>query len=142
LENRVRAFIQPAQVARFVYPRVRRVITKSHYEEDRYNEEFFSLRVRRAYRWNRRQTNATRKIETKQEINVVKQAQTQTEETQDEGIPLKRICAKLKIEPKTARRKLRAYWRKQDSDLSHTIRNRWSGSEDYAAQIEKILAAK
>jgi hypothetical protein len=54
--------------------------------------------------------------------------------------PLKRICQELKIDPKTARRKLRAYWRKQDSDLAHTLRNRWSGDEAYAKQIRAILS--
>jgi hypothetical protein len=64
----------------------------------------------------------------------------QTEAPATNETPLKRICQELKIDPKTARRKLRAYWRKQDSDLAHTLRNRWSGDESYAAQIRAILA--
>jgi hypothetical protein len=43
--------------------------------------------------------------------------------------PLKRICGELGIEPKAARRKLRKYWRSENSTIVHNIRDRWTGDE-------------
>lgn len=53
-----------------------------------------------------------------------------------EGIPLKAICAKLKIEPRLARRKLRA------AELSfHGKRERWNFTAAQAAKATEILSA-
>jgi hypothetical protein len=53
-----------------------------------------------------------------------------------EGIPLKTICAKLKIEPRLARRKLRA------ADLAfHSKRERWNFTAAQAAKATEILRA-
>lgn len=51
-----------------------------------------------------------------------------------ERIALKTICSSLKIDPKAARRKLRA------SGLSfHDSRERWSFTESQAAKVREIL---
>lgn len=52
------------------------------------------------------------------------------------GTPLKVICAKLKIEPRLARRKLRA------ADLAfHGKRERWIFTASQAAKATEILSA-
>lgn len=52
------------------------------------------------------------------------------------GIPLKKICTELKLEPKAARRKLRA------AALSfHGNRERWVFSPAQAKQAREILGA-
>lgn len=51
-----------------------------------------------------------------------------------ERTPLKTICASLRIEPKAARRKLRA------AGLSfHAARERWTFTESQAARVREIL---
>lgn len=53
-----------------------------------------------------------------------------------DGTPLKTICAKLKIEPRLARRKLRA------AELSfHGKRERWTFTPTQAAKVTEILKA-
>lgn len=53
-----------------------------------------------------------------------------------DGTPLKTICAKLKIEPRLARRKLRA------ADLAfHGKRERWVFTAAQAAKATEILRA-
>jgi hypothetical protein len=53
-----------------------------------------------------------------------------------EGTPLKSICAKLKIEPRLARRKLRA------ANLAfHGKRERWNFTAAQAAKATEILRA-
>lgn len=53
-----------------------------------------------------------------------------------EGIALKTICAKLKIEPRLARRKLRA------ANLAfHGKRERWNFTAAQAAKATEILSA-
>ncbi len=53
-----------------------------------------------------------------------------------EGIALKTICAKLKIEPRLARRKLRA------ANLAfHSKRERWNFTAAQAAKATEILRA-
>lgn len=53
-----------------------------------------------------------------------------------DGIPLKAVCAKLKIEPRLARRKLRA------ADLAfHGKRERWVFTPAQAAKATEILRA-
>lgn len=53
-----------------------------------------------------------------------------------DGTPLKTICAKLKIEPRLARRKLRA------ADLAfHGKRERWVFTPAQAAKATEILRA-
>lgn len=52
-----------------------------------------------------------------------------------ERIPLKAICAKLRLEPKAARRKLR-----KASGLSfHAAKERWTFTESQAAKVREIL---
>jgi len=56
--------------------------------------------------------------------------------TDSDGTPLKAICAKLKIEPRLARRKLRA------ADLAfHGKRERWTFTAAQAAKVTEILRA-
>lgn len=56
--------------------------------------------------------------------------------TDASGTPLKVICAKLKIEPRLARRKLRA------ADLAfHGKRERWIFTPTQAAKATEILSA-
>jgi hypothetical protein len=56
--------------------------------------------------------------------------------TDASGTPLKVICAKLKIEPRLARRKLRA------ADLAfHGKRERWVFTAAQAAKATEILSA-
>ena len=57
-------------------------------------------------------------------------------------IPLKRICAELKIEPKAARVKLRRALRREDSPLSatlHSIGGRWDLTPAQAKAVKAEL---
>jgi len=60
-----------------------------------------------------------------------------TKPASDDGkLPLKAICGKLKIEPRLARRKLRA------AKLPfHDHRDRWNFTPKQAKQIEELLGA-
>jgi hypothetical protein len=57
------------------------------------------------------------------------------------GTVLKAICAKLKIEPKTARRVLRKRMRSTNPEIAkfHTIKTRWVQTPKDAAVIESVL---
>jgi len=60
---------------------------------------------------------------------------TKTTRTGD-GTPLKSICSQLKIEPRLARRKLRA------ANLAfHGAKERWSFTDAQTAKVKEILRA-
>lgn len=54
--------------------------------------------------------------------------------------PLKKLCAELNMDPKKARRLLRKAWRKEGTDISHTIRERWAGDEAFLSKMRSVLA--
>lgn len=72
----------------------------------------------------------------KKVAKVAKPAKLVKKADPKEGTPLKTICAKLKIEPRLARRKLRA------ADLAfHGKRERWVFTAAQAAKATEILRA-
>jgi hypothetical protein len=73
---------------------------------------------------------AAKKAAVKSSAKLVKKADAK------DGTPLKALCAKLKIEPRLARRKLRA------ADLAfHGKRERWTFTAAQAAKVTEILRA-
>jgi hypothetical protein len=63
----------------------------------------------------------------------------ETTETVNET-PLKKLCAELNMDPKKARRLLRRAWRKEGSDISHTVRERWAGDQEFITKMRAVLA--
>jgi hypothetical protein len=67
---------------------------------------------------------------------IAKQHATAAKRTTGDGTPLKAICSALKIEPRLARRKLRA------ANLAfHGAKERWSFTDAQAAKVKEILRA-
>ena len=64
-----------------------------------------------------------------------------TESQKKGGTVLKEICAKLKIDPKTARRVLRKRARSTNPEIFkfHTIKTRWVQTPKDAQVIENVL---
>lgn len=77
-------------------------------------------------------------VETAENTNVAATAEIPAEES---GIPLKRLCQEAKLDPKAARRILRAAWRAEDSTLNHEIRRRWTWDEGSSelAEVRVLL---
>lgn len=76
-------------------------------------------------------TRISRKASAKPAAKLVKKASVDTD-----GIALKTICSQLKLEPRLARRKLRA------ANLAfHGKRARWNFTAAQAAKVKEILRA-
>lgn len=79
----------------------------------------------------------TAQDQTDQEIEAgfVEKDEAVVPETQEKPVVLKAICKELGLDPKLARRKLRKAWRANPENVSHSLRDRWTG--DYIRSILK-----
>lgn len=84
---------------------------------------------------------ATKTKTAKKGATKVVTAKGPTESQKKGGTVLKEICAKLKLDPKTARRVLRKRMRSDKPEIAkfHTIKTRWVQTPKDAATIESVL---